>query len=78
MKTGFLIMVGVVAVSGAMALVERGVTMTAARAQGAPQPDVAALKAEIDALKRLVPSQSHAMADVDYRMIDFRPAAPPK
>jgi hypothetical protein len=40
--------------------------MTAARAQGAPQPDVAALKAEIDALKRLVPSQSHAMADVDY------------
>jgi hypothetical protein len=39
-----------------------------ALAQGAdaPQADVAALKAEIEALKRLVPSQSHAMADVDY------------
>jgi hypothetical protein len=31
-----------------------------------PQSDAAALKAEIEALKRLVPSQSHAMADVDY------------
>ena len=41
---------------------------TAAFAQGAgaPQSDVAALKAELEALKRLVPSQSHAMADVDY------------
>jgi hypothetical protein len=34
-----------------------------ASAQGA---DVGALKAEIEALKALVPSQSHAMADVDY------------
>jgi hypothetical protein len=41
---------------------------TAALAQGAgtPQSDVAALRAEIEALRRLVPSQSHAMADVDY------------
>lgn len=41
---------------------------TAALAQGvvAPPSDVAALKAEFEALKRLVPSQSHAMADVDY------------
>lgn len=37
-----------------------------AQARKAPQPDVAAMKAEIEALKRLVPSQSHAMADVDY------------
>ena len=37
-----------------------------AQGAGAPQSDVAALKAEIEALKRLVPSQSHAMADVDY------------
>lgn len=28
--------------------------------------DTAALKAEIESLRRLVPSQSHAMADVDY------------
>jgi hypothetical protein len=41
---------------------------TAALAQGAgaPQSEVAGLKAEIETLKRLVPSQSHAMADVDY------------
>ena len=40
---------------------------TAALAQGAdaPQSDVAILKAEIEALKRLVPSQSHTMMDVD-------------
>jgi hypothetical protein len=31
-----------------------------AQGAGAPQSDVAALKAEIEALKRLVPSQSHA------------------
>lgn len=29
--------------------------------------DAAALKAEIDALRALVPSQSHAMMDVDYQ-----------
>jgi hypothetical protein len=41
---------------------------TAALAQGAdvPHSDVAALKTELEALKRVVPSQSHAMADVDY------------
>lgn len=44
------------------------ITVGSAYAQGknASQSDVAALKAEIEALKRLVPSQSHAMADVDY------------
>lgn len=41
---------------------------TAALAQGAgaPQSDVAALKAELEALKRLVPTKSHAVADVDH------------
>ena len=40
----------------------------AAIAQGAaaPSTDAPALRAEIEALKRIVPSQSHAMADVDY------------
>jgi len=41
-------------------------TVVQAQAQGAGSPDAAALKAEVDALKALVPSQSHAMADVDY------------
>ena len=46
---------------------------TSAFAQGknASQTDVAALKAEIEALKRLVPSQSHAMADVDYHFANL-------
>jgi len=66
MKSGFLTIVAVVAVSGATALAQRGVAITAARAQDAPQSEIAALKSEIDALRRLVPSQSHAMADVDY------------
>jgi hypothetical protein len=37
-----------------------------AHAQATAQPDVAALKEEVESLKRLLPSQSHAMADVDY------------
>jgi len=41
-------------------------TPAPAQSAGVPQSDVAALKAEIESLKRLVPSQSHAMADVDY------------
>ena len=43
-------------------------TIGNASAQGkkAPPPDIAELKAEVEALRRLVPSQSHAMADVDY------------
>jgi hypothetical protein len=40
--------------------------MPAVHAQAAHQSDIAALRAEIDALKALIPSQSHAMADVDY------------
>lgn len=31
-----------------------------------PSPDLAALRAEVDRLKALTPSQSHAMADVGY------------
>jgi hypothetical protein len=37
-----------------------------AQGASAPQPDVAALRAELDALKSLVPDQAHVMADVDY------------
>ncbi len=32
----------------------------------AAQPDVAALKEEVENLKRLLPDQAHAMSDVDY------------
>ena len=37
----------------------------AAPALGRPD-DVAALRAEVDRLKGMVPDQSHAMADVNY------------
>ena len=43
-------------------LLQLGLAPTATQAQ-----DAAALKAEIDALRALVPSQSHAMMDVDYQ-----------
>lgn len=33
--------------------------------------DIEALKAEIEALKKLTPSQSHAMADVDYQFANL-------
>jgi DNA-binding GntR family transcriptional regulator len=35
------------------------------------QSDVAALKAEIEALRRVVPSQSHAMMDVEYHFANL-------
>ena len=42
-----------------------------AQAAADPQSDAAALKADIEALKQLVPSQSHAMADVDYHFANL-------
>jgi hypothetical protein len=36
-----------------------------------PDSDTAALKAQIDVLRGLVPSQSHAMADVDYHFANL-------
>jgi len=56
--------VALVGASAGLSLLDHGPATV--RAQGTPQGDVAALKAEIDALRALVPSQSHAMADVDY------------
>lgn len=37
-----------------------------AQGASAPSPDVTTLKAELDALKSLLPDQAHAMTDVDY------------
>ena len=53
----------------ACALVLSVMTTSGASAQarkGATQADIAALLSEIDALKRIVPGQSHVMIDVDY------------
>ncbi len=50
----------------ALALINALATNAGAQSRGATQADIAALLAEIDALKRVVPSQSHAMIDVDY------------
>jgi hypothetical protein len=62
MKHMLLVLLSAGMCSGLVALE----TAALAQGAGAPQADVAALKAEIEALRRLVPSQSHAMADVDY------------
>jgi hypothetical protein len=62
MKRMLLVMLSAGMCSGLVALE----TAALAQGAGASQSDVAALKAELEALKRLVPSQSHAMADVDY------------
>ena len=65
MKICFRKMMGAAALGATLLLVS--IDPEQALAQGAAEPDAASLKAEIDALKRLVPSQSHAMADVDYQ-----------
>jgi hypothetical protein len=62
MKRMLLVLLSAGMCSGLVALE----TAALAQGAGASQADVAALKAEIEALRRLVPSQSHAMADVDY------------
>src|ERR1019366_856753 len=62
MKRMLLVILSAGMCSGLVALE----TAALAQGAGASQFDVATLKAEIEALKSLVPSQSHAMADVDY------------
>ena len=62
MKRMLLVILSAGMCSGLVALE----TAALAQGAGAPQSDVTALRAELEALKRLVPSQSHAMADVDY------------
>jgi len=70
-KNRFMIVAGAAALSAIVLLVPPKAKLAAAQSQGAPQSDVAAMRAEIDALKRLVPSQSHAMADVDYQFANL-------
>jgi hypothetical protein len=51
-----------------------GAVLRAAVAQApaaAPQPDVAELKAEIDALRAMLPSQSHSMVDVEFQFANL-------
>ena len=67
MKKRFLTIAGAAALSAIALLTPVKMEIALAQGQGAAEPDVAALKAEIEALRRLVPSQSHAMADVDYQ-----------
>jgi hypothetical protein len=67
MNNRFLMVAGAAAFSAVVSLVPVKVEIAAAQGQSAAEPDVAALKAEIETLKRLVPSQSHAMTDVDYQ-----------
>jgi len=50
----------------ALVLVSPALTFGAEPAPAGPPPDVAALKQEIEDLKRLLPGQAHAMSDVDH------------
>lgn len=62
---------GALALIGA-ALVSFRADVATAQGQAGPQPDdIASLKAEVNALRQLVPSQSHAMADVDYQFANL-------
>ncbi|HEU4616499.1 MAG TPA: hypothetical protein VFV10_00575 [Gammaproteobacteria bacterium] len=63
-------MVSIVVLSAALNLAMQA----PARAQTGAEPsttDIAALKAEIDELKRLLPSQSHTMADVEFHFANL-------
>ena len=73
MKPNFVTVVGIL--SGILLFALPKVEVATAQGQGASPPDIAALKAEIDALRALVPSQSHAMADVDYHFSNLWYAA---
>jgi hypothetical protein len=59
--------ISVVVVVG-VAAIARSTAQTPAAAS---QPDVVELKAEIDALKGLLPSQSHSMVDVEFQFANL-------
>lgn len=64
MSRRLLLVLGMVI--GSVWLFEIAPAALAAQSPDSPNADVASLKAELEALRALVPSQSHAMADVDY------------
>jgi hypothetical protein len=65
-------LMGIVTLSLLAGLVFSGIVQTnIAHAQATIQPDVLALKEEIEALKRLLPDQAHGMADVDYHFANL-------
>ena len=66
MRMGLLVLASMSLVAG-VGLVG-AVYTDSAHAQGSSsaQPDIASLKEEVETLKRLLPDQAHAMADVDY------------
>ena len=67
MKISLALFIKISIIVFSAALLALQIACALAQTEPTPPPDVAALKAEIDALKRLVPSQSHAMTDVDYQ-----------
>jgi hypothetical protein len=70
LKPALLILVIAVGLVGVMSDRFSNPRIAAAQPLDTP-PDAAALKAQIDALRGLVPSQSHAMADVDYHFANL-------
>ena len=59
--------ISVVAIGGGVPVSRSSAQQTAA----APQADVAELKAEIETLKGMLPSQSHSMIDVEYQFANL-------
>lgn len=67
---------GVVATLFVIALLTEGdlprpATAHAQQPAPKPEPDLAALQAEVERLKKIVPDQSHAMKDVDYHFTNL-------
>ena len=66
MKSDRLLAAAIGALTGAALTVSVHPGHVHAQAGASTSPDVIAMRAEIDALKRQLPDQAHVMADVDY------------
>jgi hypothetical protein len=55
----------------ALTVVSSAATRISSAQQAAPGADVAELKAEIEALKGMLPSQSHSMVDVEFQFANL-------
>ena len=66
MKSDRLLAAAIGALIGAALTVSVQPSHVHAQAGASTSPDVIAMRAEIDALKRQLPDQAHVMADVDY------------
>lgn len=71
MRTGLSVIASISVVAGICLAGVVQAQSVQARTGSATQSDVAALKEEIETLKRLLPDQAHGMADVDYHFANL-------